>query len=181
MRVTLFDLSPDLRDEPRLPNVTCAWSWRLCGIYPVIRRPSYGQKIPLSSSFFIHNLITRWKHVRVSRPGRFASSDIAASTHCIFSSVESGQKDPFTYKQSVRIIKTVARNCTYWATPITPWTPNSEYSYKFAGAKHNFSLMCSLFISNVTFVLITTHKSMELGLHLIQDLYTSTWKHSCTA
>ena len=73
----------------------------------LLRRPPYGQKIALSSSFFILNLITRNKHV-VSRPGRFASSEIATSTDSMYNSVESGQKYPFIYKNTIRIIKTVA-------------------------------------------------------------------------
>jgi len=31
-----FAQSPDLLHQPRLTNVTCAWSWRLCGINPAI-------------------------------------------------------------------------------------------------------------------------------------------------
>jgi len=64
----------------------------------LFRRPSYGQKIQPSSSFFILNFINRRKHI-VSRPRRFASSEIAASTHCIFIFVDSGQKHLFTYQQ----------------------------------------------------------------------------------
>jgi hypothetical protein len=34
-----FAHSPDLWHRPRLANVTCAWSWRLCGINPSITFP----------------------------------------------------------------------------------------------------------------------------------------------
>jgi hypothetical protein len=35
-----FAHSPDLWRHPRLANVTCAWSWRLCGITPAIHTTS---------------------------------------------------------------------------------------------------------------------------------------------
>ena len=33
---TRFTHSPDLWHQPRFVNVTCAWTWRLCGINPAI-------------------------------------------------------------------------------------------------------------------------------------------------
>jgi hypothetical protein len=65
---------------------------------------------------------------------------------------------------TVQIIKRVASHCNYWATPVIPWTQNSDYSYKFAWAKHNFHLTCSLFISSISFVLITPRNSTEPGV-----------------
>ena len=35
-----FAHSPDLWQQPWLANVTCTWSWRLCGMNPAIRRRS---------------------------------------------------------------------------------------------------------------------------------------------
>jgi len=33
---TRFTQSPDLWHQPRFVKVTCAWTWRLCGINPAI-------------------------------------------------------------------------------------------------------------------------------------------------
>jgi len=37
LRAHDFALSPGLRHQSRLANVTCVWSWRLCGINPSVR------------------------------------------------------------------------------------------------------------------------------------------------
>jgi hypothetical protein len=107
----------------------------------LLRRPSYGQKIRLKSSFFILNLVTRWKHV-VSRPGLFASSEITAYTHCICNSVDSGQKDPFTYIKYIPDHSDSNQPLQLLSYPKHIRTPNSDYAFKFACAKHNSPLRC---------------------------------------
>ena len=40
LRAHYFAQSPDLWHQPRLADITCAWSWRLCGINPAVQKVS---------------------------------------------------------------------------------------------------------------------------------------------
>jgi hypothetical protein len=45
-----FAQSPDLWHQPRLANVTCAWSWRSCGITPAVLREVSATSVQASAS-----------------------------------------------------------------------------------------------------------------------------------
>jgi hypothetical protein len=52
LRTRDFGHSPDLGHQPKIANVTCAWSWRLCGIAPAIAASKWRQNSPLALRWF---------------------------------------------------------------------------------------------------------------------------------
>jgi hypothetical protein len=52
LRTRDFGHSPDLWHQPKIANVTCAWSWRLFGIAPAITASKWRQNSPLALPWF---------------------------------------------------------------------------------------------------------------------------------